>query len=94
MPRSRHAISTTPPRIANDIVAGHNDGEPEALNRLTEYVKAPIPLTQEMLQARARGPLGRPETSTEPITIDDALYFVALQWGFDSWKALEEAFKA
>jgi ankyrin repeat protein len=88
------AISIAPyESLARDLVAAHNSGDPEALERLTAAFKPPVPLTQEMLRAGARQRLGRAPDSTEPITVEHAQHFVAKHLGFDSWMDLVRSYE-
>jgi hypothetical protein len=83
------ALSIAPyESLVNDLVAGHNAGEPAALERLTAFFKPPAPITKDMLRAGARQRLGRPSGSTEPITAEHAQRFIADRLGFESWQEL------
>lgn len=88
------AISIAPyESLGRDLVAGHNSGDPAALERLTAAFKPPVPLTQEILRARARQRLGRPADSTEPITAEHAQHFIAKNMGFDSWQDMVRSYE-
>lgn len=79
-------------KLVNDVIAAYTTGDPDALQRITDYYQPSRKPSLDQFRAAVRErlnikPIGDAEA---PLTLADAQLFVARSEGFESWAELEE----